>query len=144
LIANRAALPQPSRYSPEMEMGIALAAAFFLRPLVLRCKMPVKVIAAGLLIAMLVHQVIYYRSYAKTIIQKVDITQTIEYKIVKALAANVGGLRAFVPAQPGTWLNVFADTPQMDSGHLPFNPNSTEGAAAYAICSGQNAGARDA
>jgi amino acid permease len=35
LIANRAALPQPSRYSPEMEMGVALAAAFLFRPLML-------------------------------------------------------------------------------------------------------------
>jgi hypothetical protein len=144
LIANLAAVAQASRYSLEMELGVSLAAAFLLRPLLLRSSVSLRIIVASLLIAVSVHQIVYYRSYAKTIIQKVDVTQTIEYKIAKAVAANLGGLRAFVPAQPGTWLNVFADTPQMDSGHLPFNPNATEGAAAYAICSGQNAGTRDA
>jgi hypothetical protein len=144
-LANRAALPQPSRYSLEMEMGVALVVAFLLRPVALRLKTPLKIVAAVLMLALSVHQITYYRRYAKTIIQKIEITQTIEYKIAKWIAGNLGGTRVFVAAQAGTWLNVFADTPQMDSGHLPFNPNSAvEGGAAYAICSGQNAGARDA
>src|ERR1039457_1935173 len=73
-LANRAALPQPSRYTLEMEMGVALAVAFSLRPLVRRWKPPCKVIAATLMLALSVHQIVSYRRYAKTVIQKIDVT----------------------------------------------------------------------
>lgn len=149
-VTGRAALPQPNRYSLEMELGMALAVAFSLRFLVARVKLarmesPAKIAAAILIAAMAVHQTVSYRRYARTIIQKIDITQTIEYRIAKWMDRNLGSMRALTAAQAGTWLNVFSDTPQMDAGHGPFNPNwAAQQAAAYAIYSGQNAGARDA
>src|ERR1051326_7841554 len=104
-----------------------------------------KFLRAVLFLLFSIHQVIYYRRYAKTIIQKIDVTQTVEYRIAKWTDANLGGMRVFIGGQAGTWLNVFTDTPQMDGGHGPFNPNwYPQQTAAYSICSGQNAGAHDA
>lgn len=143
-IANLAALPQPHRYSLEMELGTGLAVAFSLRGFVIRLWPALKIAVACMFVAMVVHQTIYYRHYAKAVIQKIDITQTIEYKTAKWLEQNLGGQRVFAAAQTGTWLNVFTNTPQMHSGHDPFNPNWVEEMAAYAIYSGQNAGAHDA
>ncbi|HEY1753992.1 MAG TPA: hypothetical protein VGG72_01255 [Bryobacteraceae bacterium] len=144
-IANLAVLPQPHRYGLEMEMGLALAAAFSLRGLVLRFPTVVKGALIVLMVAAGYHQMIHYRHYAKYFIKKLDVTQTMEYKVARWLDANMGGRRAFVTAQAGTWLNAFVDTPQMHSGHDPFNPNfEVEEAATYAIFSGENAGDRDA
>jgi hypothetical protein len=142
--ADRAALPQPYRYSLEMELGLSLAVAFSLRPLIVRLPAAAMAVGVILLAVGVIHQTEHYRRYGRTLTQKLDITQTIEYKMAKWLDANLGALRAFVAGEAGTWLNVFADTPQMSSGHDPFNPNWVEGMATYAIYSGQNAGARDA
>jgi hypothetical protein len=144
-LANRAALPQPNRYSLEMEMGVALAAPFLLRPICLRLPYKMKILGVALILVFAVSQTISYRRYAKSIIRSVNISQTIEYKIAKAFAAQLGVQRALVSAQAATWLNVFSDTAQMDGGHGPFNPNwDAQQAAAYTIYSGENAGSRDA
>jgi hypothetical protein len=143
-------LPQPHRYSLEMEMGIALAVAFSLRSAVLRFPAVVKGALTLVIMGFAIHQMSHYRQYARTIIQKLDVTQTMEYKVARWFDSNMrdsnmGGKRAFVAAQAGLWLNVFSDTPQMHSGHDPFNPNfHVEEGATYAIYSGQNAGDRDA
>jgi hypothetical protein len=144
-VANVAALPQPHRYSLEMEMGLSLAVAFSLRGAVLRFPAVVKGGFVVLILALAVHQMSVYRQYARTIVQKLDVTQTMEYKIARWLDSNLGGHRTFVSGDTGTWLNAFVDTPQMHSGHDPFNPNfAVEEGAAYSIYSGQNAGERDA
>ncbi len=144
-IANVSVLPQPHRYSLEMEMGLSLVVAFSLRAAVLGFPTVVKGVLMIVILGLAAHQIVHYRRYAKTIIQNLDVTQTIEYKVARWLDANMGGRRAFVAAQPGLWLNVFSDTPQMHSGHDPFNPNfAVEEGAAYAIYSDQNAGDRGA
>jgi hypothetical protein len=144
-IANVSVLPQPHRYSLEMEMAFSLVVAFSLRSVVLRFPAVAKGALMVVVLGLAVHQIVHYRRYAKTVIQDVDVTQTIEYKIARWLDGNMGGRRAFVSAQAGLWLNVFSDTPQMHEGHDPFNPNfAVEEGAAYSIYSGQNAGDRDA
>lgn len=144
-IAGRPALPQPNRYSVEMEMGLALAIPFLLRSYYLRAPSAVKLASIAVVLVLAAHQTVEYRRYAKSIIRSVDITSTIEYKIAQAMNANVGTERALVSAQAGTWLNLFSDTPQMDGGHGPFNPNfHSQQSAMYAIYSSENAGSRDA
>jgi hypothetical protein len=144
-LAGKAALPQPHRYSLELELGVSLVAAFGFRAVVVRISPWAKFFAILLIAFAAYHQTIQYRRYARAIIQKIDITQTIEYKTAKWLDANLGDLRVFVSAQPGYWFNVFSDTPQMHSGHDPFNPNfAVEEAAVYAIYSDREEGWRDA
>ncbi len=141
---NRAALPQPHRYSLEMDLALSLAVAFSLRPLVVR--LPRSAWALGLVLILIaaVHQTLHFRRYARAITPELDVTTSIEYKVAMAIDRQVGPLRAFVTGDAGTWLNVFSNTPQLNSGHDPFNPNWMEAIATYAIYSGQNAGARDA
>lgn len=144
-VANVATLPQPHRYASEMEPAIALAAAFSLRPAVKFLKPWAQWAALVVLLAMAWHQTVHFRRYARYFTQRLDVTQTIEYKAARWIGQNVDGLRAFVGAEAGTWLNVFADTPLMNGGHDPFHPNFVVGGiATYTIYSGQNAGARDA
>lgn len=144
-VANVAVLPQPHRYALEMEMGLSLVVAFSLRGLAARLPVVLKAALVVLIAGAVFHQTVHYRRYAKSVIQDLDVTQTIEYKVARQVEAKVGGRRAFVSGEAGTWLNVFNDTPQMHSGHDPFNPNyAVEEAATYAIYSGQNAGDRDA
>jgi hypothetical protein len=144
-IANVAALPQPHRYALEMELGLSLVVAFSLRGLASRLPVALKVTFMLLIAGAAFHQTVHYRRYAKPLTQELDVTQTIEYKVARQVQAKLGGRRAFVTGEAGTWLNVFNDTPQMHSGHDPFNPNyAVEEAATYAIYSGENAGDRDA
>ena len=141
---NRPALPQAHRYSLEMDLAVPLVLALAVRPLVRRLPRSAVICGLGLVLILAVHQVKQFRRYARAITQGIDITQTIEYKVAKALDRTVGASRAFVSAQAGTWVNVFSDTPQMNSGHEPFNPNWVEAMATYVIYSGENTGARDA
>lgn len=144
-IAGRSALPQPHRYSLEMELGLVLVVAFGLRGVVVRWPVPAKILGVLLIALAAYHQTVHYRRYARYVLTKIDVRQTIEYQTAQWIGAHLGGLRVFASAETGTWLNVFVDTPQMNSGHDPFNPNfAVLGAATYAIYSGQNAGSRDA
>ena len=144
-VGNVSVLPQPHRYSLEMELGLALVLPFALRRVVVAWPAGVKAAAVALLLFGAYHQTMAYRRYGRAIIQKIDVTRTIEYKVARWFQTNMPDQRAFVTAEAGTWLNVFVDTPQMHSGHSPFNPNFwVEEAAVYAIYSGQNAGDRDA
>jgi hypothetical protein len=144
-IGNIAALPQPHRYSLELELAICLAAVFTLRGVVIRFPIPLKAAVLVLVALAVVHQTLHYRRYARGVTASIDITKTIEYQTAQWLGANLGDLRAFVSSGAGLWLNAFVDTPQMNSGHTQFNPNfAVEEGATYAIYSGENAGARDA
>jgi hypothetical protein len=150
-VGNVSVLPQPHRYSMEMDLGLAVVAVFALRRVVIRWPPAAKTTRvaklAGLAVILLAayHQTVAYRRYARVIVQKIDITQTIEYKTAQWFQRNMPDQRAFVSAQAGTWLNVFADTPQMHSGHSPFNPNFwVEEGAVFAIFSDTNAGSRAA
>ena len=144
-IANAAVLPQPHRYALEMEMGVSLVVAFSLRSWVVRWPVVLKGALIVVLAGAVLHQTVYYRRYAEILTRELDVTQTSDYKVARQLEARLGGQRAFVTGEAGFWLNVFNDTPQMHSGHDPFNPNfAVEEAATYAIYSGENAGGRDA
>jgi hypothetical protein len=144
-IAGRAALPQPDRYSLELELGLALVVAFGLRKLVVRFPAPMKAFGILLIAFAAFHQTVHYRRYARVILQEIDIRQTIEYRTAQWIGNHLGGLRVFGGAETGTWLNVFVDTPQMNSGHRPFNPNfAVEESAIYEIYSSEGAGSRDA
>jgi hypothetical protein len=90
-------------------------------------------------------QTIHYHRYARILTAPIDVTQTMDYKTAKWLGANLGDQRAFVSGEAGTWLNAFVDTPQMNSGHQPFDPNfDVDAESGFTIYTGMNAGSRDA
>lgn len=144
-IWGRAALPQPHRYSLELELGLALVVAFAPRACVVRLPAPAKALGILLILLAASHQTVQYRRDARGLLQAVDITQTVEYKAAQWIGANLGGRRVFAASQVGYWMNVFVDTPQMNSGADPFDPNfAVQNAVTYSIYTGENAGSRDA
>ena len=142
--AGVALLPQPWRYHLEMEMGLCLVIVYGARRLLSPAHPRVRIGAAALLLAFLIWQALWYWEYARSLIQSIDITQTIQYKTARWIDANLKGLRTMVSGDSGSWFNVFTDNPQLDSGPDPFSPNWMAEIAAYTIYTGQNAGSRDA
>jgi hypothetical protein len=144
-VAGIPALPQPHRYSLEMEMAVCLLAALAIRPFILRLPPWAKAALLVLALAAATRQTIHDRRYARVFTQAIDVTQTPDYQAAKWLGANLGGLRVFVGGDPGLWLNAFVDTPQMNSGHQPFDENGpVDTSAIYVIYSDDNAGTRGA
>lgn len=143
-VANMPALPQPHRYSVEMEMALSLAAVFALAPFAARLTPGLHVIGMLLILGAGVHQLQHFHRQARALTQPLDVTQTIDYKAAQFLDRNFTGLKAFISGETGTWLNAFTDIPQLNSGHEPFNPNPVLDAVIYAIYSDQNAGDRGA
>ena len=144
-VAHRAALPQPHRYSLEMDPAVALAVAFALSPLAARMRPAMKIACAALLVALAIHQTIAFRRYARWETRTLDVTKTVEYKLAQWIGAHLGSRRVLISSQASTWMNVFIDTPQADGGHGPFHPNwEAEESALYAIYSGEGAGAQNA
>ncbi|MGI8741180.1 MAG: hypothetical protein ACR2NN_01155 [Bryobacteraceae bacterium] len=137
---NISIVPQPDRYHLEMEMGLCLAAIFLARHLVVRLNPNVRMAVLLIFAVFLTRQTITYSRYAQKLIQPIDITTTVEYRMAKWLDRNLPGLRAMVSDEGGTWFNVFTDNPQLSSGHDPFSPNWWVEAAVYAIYAGETHG----
>ncbi len=122
-------LPQAERYHMEMEMGVCLAMVFT------TWRLPARV-RTGLAILLLIALIPQYRNYrlsARAMIQRIDITQTIEYKTARWLTQNLPGQKAMVSGDVGFWFSVFSDNPQFGSGHDPFSPNWMVEIAVYGM-----------
>lgn len=138
--ANISLVPQPDRYHLEMEMALCLLAIFMARYLVARLNRNIRIAVLLLFAAFCVRQTIAYSRYAHKLIQPIDITATIEYKMARWIDRNIPGMRTMVSDEGGTWFNVFTDNPQLSSGHDPFSPNWWVEAAVYAIYGGETQG----
>ena len=123
---NRHFLPQAGRYQPEMEVGIALAAVFLIRPVSQRLPWSIKAALAFVLLCTAAEQMVSHRRYAKEILKPVDITRSIEYRVAKWVDANIPGQRVMVPGSIAQWLNVFSDAPQLSGGSYSTTPNWTQ------------------
>ena len=132
--------------SLEMEMALALAAAFSLRGLALRFPSAVRAVLVVVIVGAVVHQMGHYRQYARVIVQKLDVTKTMEYHVARWLDSRIwAGIGPSSLPSPDFGSTCLAILPRCIGGHSPFNPNyAVEEAAVYAIYSGQNAGERDA
>jgi len=122
-------LPQPQRYHLEMELGFSIAAVFAAQYLPPRVRMGLAVV----LVLVLAAQFRAYVGFARGLIQRIDITQTIEYKTARWLDQNLPNQKAMVSGDTGTWFNVFSGSPQLSSGADPFSPNWMLEIAVYAI-----------
>src|SRR5439155_26570217 len=58
-------------------------------------------------------QTFQYRTYAKHLIHRVNIINTVEYRMSQWLADNVREGRVMVPGSISFWLNTFSETPQL-------------------------------
>lgn len=135
-------LPQPHRYHLEMELGIALLAAAGLGKLLLRPPRAWGVWLSAALVILGVLQFRNYRRFARDLIQPVDITTTVEYRMARWFDQNMGERRVMAPGSVSFWMNAFTDTPQLAGGFEQGVTNPWLPAAVFQIYSGMNAGER--
>jgi hypothetical protein len=101
--------PQPVRYKMEMEMAIALVLVFGVRSLLAKAPAAFKVALLFLFLAIAGEQVASYRLFAGNIIQRADLTQTIEYRTALWASQNLPGIRIMLSGSIAFWANDFAD-----------------------------------
>jgi hypothetical protein len=112
-----AIVPQPDRYHLEMEMGIAMLAAFIGYEIFKRVPQRVAMGAMVALTILLVPPLRICRRYARTfLITTVDIKKTSEWKIADWLNRNWSGERVMLPGSTAFWLTAFSDTPEVGGG----------------------------
>jgi hypothetical protein len=125
-------LAQPNRFHMAMEMGFTLSLVFAVgRALSLR--RPLRPPLALAFAILCVFQFVQYRSYARRLIQGIDITQTSEYKTARWLDRHMRDSRVMVPGSTTFWLNVFTDTPQLEGCCLQSVRTPTVPVAIYGI-----------
>ncbi len=125
-------IAQPNRFHLAMEMGFTLSAVFCARAIAARwpaLRKPALLTFAVLCIC----QFVAYRSYARRLIQGIDITRTSEYKTAAWFRQHMPDSRVMVPGSSSFWINVFTDTPQL-AGCCPQGVlNETAPVAEYGI-----------
>lgn len=126
-------LPQPNRYLPEMDMGVALLFSWLIYFLSKRKFFYILVI---LLILYLPFR--YINQVWNLTSPHQEIAQTSEYRIASWLKENTPGERVYASGTSAFWLNTFADIPQIRGGNDGVaNPWMLH--AVYQINTGENA-----
>ncbi len=135
-------LPQPLRYSLEMDMGLSLLAGWAFARLNLR--RPRAAPAAGLVLVVLL--IWPAARYGSQLIRDIDIESTVEYQTARWLDQNLSGQRIFTVGSTQFWLDAFADNPQVGGGFdqgisnpqihivrygIPFTENDGEDTAVW-------------
>jgi hypothetical protein len=131
-------VPQGSRYQLELEMALCLAFAC------LCARLPWRPVVIAVILIAGVRQTIVFRRFARSLIQPVDITQTIQYKNTMWMNRHLPGQRAMISGDVEFLYNILSDNPQFGGGHEPTAPNWVQRFAVYTIYSGAGAGDRDA
>jgi hypothetical protein len=132
-------VPQPDRYHLEMEMALALLAAFALAIPLGRLS-PIPRVLVILSFALLCYsQIKPYHHYARDLASAIDVRDTSEYKVAYWIDHHMNGRRVFVPGSEYFWLNAFTDTPQLSGGFDQGVTNPLLPALQYQLFSGEGA-----
>ncbi len=123
---NRHFIPQPGRYTAEMELGIALLAIPVIGWAAARIPCKIRIAVAVFFVCLAAEQMMGLRQFAEQTTRPVDMTQRIEYRIAKWLDAEMPGQRVMVPGSIAQWFNVFSDTPQFSGASFSTTPNWTQ------------------
>ncbi len=126
-------LPQPERYHLEMEMAVCFLAAIVLGKVFEAWRVHGKLIATVAVLLVGAYQLQQYRSYAQTLVGRIDVTGTVEYQVARWLDENLTGQRVFLPGSMRFWLNVFADNPQLGGGADQAMTNPQLAVTSYGI-----------
>jgi hypothetical protein len=134
---------QAHRYHLEMEMGIALTAAFAAKAILDRTSTRVRAAVACAAILLSVYGALRYRHYAMRLDRPIDVSKTIEFREAQWIAANLKDHRVLAPGTVGYFLNVFTDTPQFGGGFYQAVVNPNYPGFSYQFYSGEGAGAQE-
>jgi hypothetical protein len=122
---HRRLMPQPDRYRFELELGLALLAAFGARPLFERLPVAVRRATVLLLLALAAEQVAHHRRLEKEYLFPIDETLTVEHRAATWAGRNLAGTRVFFPGSLGQWSNDFADVLQLSGGSWSMATNQS-------------------
>jgi len=119
-------LPQPNRYTAEMEVGLALLSV----PLIALGwkRIPRKIavaLAIFLLLAATEHMPGVLR-FAEESTRPVDLTRGIEARVARWVDDHMPGQRIMVAGSIAQWFNVFSSTPQLSGASYSTTPNWTQ------------------
>lgn len=123
---NRHFLPQPNRYTAEMEIGLALLAVPAIAWASARLPRNIRVALAVFFLSVAVEHVASLRHFAAEATRSVDMTQRIEYRIAKWVDEHMPGKRVMVPGSIAQWFNAFSATPQLSGASHSTTPNWTQ------------------
>ncbi len=137
-------VPQSSRYQLELEMAVCLFFGCATRWAWNHAPTAGRAVLIAILLAFAVRQAITFRRFAKVLVRPIDITKTVEYKVVNWIDHNLPGQRTMVSGDPEYIFNLYSDNPQFSAGHEPTAPNWMQRVAVYTIYTGANAGDHDA
>ncbi|HXE64596.1 MAG TPA: hypothetical protein VN519_13720 [Bryobacteraceae bacterium] len=137
-------VPLASRYQLELEMAISLLLGCALRWIWTRSPSAFRIALLALLTLVGLRQAIIFRRYAAVLLKPIDITKTVEYKVVDWLARNRPRERAMVSGDPEYIFNLYTDSPQLSAGHEPTAPNWMQRVAVFIIYTGLDTGSHDA
>jgi len=123
---NRHFLPQPNRYTAEMEMGLALLGVPAIGWLRARLPRRIGIALAVFLTCVVAEHFPGLMHFFEQATRPVDVTQGIEYRVAKWVDANMAGQRVMVPGSIAQWFNVFSDTPQLSGASYSSTPTWTQ------------------
>lgn len=109
-------MPQPERYHLEMDLALAMPAAFVLVSAVSRLtarRRQAVILAAAVAAVIQLDECAYQ---ARKWIRPVDIRRTVEFEVARRLQENVPGGRIFATGSIRFWLSAFSDNPQLGGG----------------------------
>jgi hypothetical protein len=134
-------LPQPERYHLEMEAGLALLVGALAGRVLGAAR---RAAALTLILAILgVWQFGSYRAFARRLIQPVEMTSTIEYRMARWFGEHLGERRVMAPGSISFWMTAFTDTPQLGGGFEQGVTSELIPHVVFQIFSGMNAGPRE-
>ena len=133
LLFHRHFLPQPNRYKFEVEMAIALALVFGLRPWIERVPPPIRRALLLLTLALAAEQMASYRQQEKRFTFPKDVTGTVEYRGATWAEKSYPAIRFFLPGSMAQWANTFTSLQQFTGGSFSMATNQVQQRADTAI-----------
>ncbi len=141
---HRQFLPQPRRYTLEMELAIPLIVIFGLRPVFQRAPGALKLGLLFLFLSLAAEQIVGYRQFAKKNIRPADLTQTVEYRAAAWSSENLPGVRIMFPGSVASWVNDFRDIEQFAGSSWSLAYNQVQQRGLEAIYNGGDTPEQDA
>jgi hypothetical protein len=116
-------IPQPSRYTSEMELGLAMLAFILIAAIWNHLPRKIGIAFAAFLACIAAEHVGPFVTFTQESTRAIDITQTFEYRVTRWIDQQMPGQRVMVPGSIAQWFNVLSYTPQLSGASFSTTPN---------------------
>jgi hypothetical protein len=100
-------IPQPARYTAEMELAVGMLLSTVLTAVWQRVPRKIAIALAAFLVSIAAEHIAPFVRFTQESTSPVDITRTIEYRIAGWVDTNLPGQRVMVPGSIAQWFNAF-------------------------------------